>query len=50
MTSLDISMMLKKMRDVGMMSIGELVKACKEAGVKFYACSATAELLGLKRE
>lgn len=50
MTSMATSMIKKKMKSVGMMSVEELVKACKEAGVKFYACSATAELLGLKKE
>ncbi|MCS7103685.1 MAG: DsrE/DsrF/DrsH-like family protein [Candidatus Korarchaeum sp.] len=50
MTSLATSMMKKRIKAINMASIREMVKECKELGVKFYACSNTVELMGLKRE
>ncbi|MCC6028943.1 MAG: DsrE/DsrF/DrsH-like family protein [Candidatus Korarchaeum sp.] len=50
MTSLATSMMKKRIEGIKMASIRDMIKECKELGVKFYACSNTVELMGLKRE
>ncbi len=50
MTSLATSMMKKRIKSIGMAPIREMIKECKELGVKLYACSNTVELMGLKRE
>jgi len=50
MTSLATSMMKKRMEGMKMASIRDMIKECKELGVKFYACSNTVELMKLKRE
>ncbi|RSN70024.1 peroxiredoxin family protein [Candidatus Korarchaeum cryptofilum] len=50
MTSLATSMMKKRIESIKMASIRDMIKECKELGVKFYACSNTVELMGLKRE
>ncbi len=50
MTDLATWMMKKKAAQIGMEPIREMIKECKELGVKFYACSNTMEMMGLKRE
>ncbi len=50
MTDLATWMMKKKAAQIGMKPIREMIKECKELGVKFYACSNTMEMMGLKRE
>ncbi|RDD53757.1 MAG: peroxiredoxin family protein [Candidatus Korarchaeota archaeon NZ13-K] len=50
MTALATSMMKRRIKAINMSSIREMIRECKELGVKFYACSNTVELMGLKRE
>ncbi len=50
MTGMATSMMKKKIKELGMPTIREMLKELKELGVKLYACSNTVELMGLKRE
>jgi peroxiredoxin family protein len=50
MTALATSMMKKKIKTIKMASVKEMIKECKDLGVKFYACSNTVELMGLKRD
>ncbi len=50
MTGMATSMMKKKIKELGMPSIREMLRELKEMGVKLYACSNTVELMGLKRE
>lgn len=50
MTSLATSMMKKRIRALNMAPVRDMIRGCKELGVKFYACSNTVELMGLKRE
>ncbi len=50
MTGMATSMMKKKIKELGMPTIREMLKELKEMGVKLYACSNTVELMGLKRE
>lgn len=50
MTALATSMVKKKVKELNMASIREMIKECKDLGVKFYACSTTMEMFGLKRE
>lgn len=50
MTSLATSMMKKRIKAINMASVREMIRECKELGVKFYACSNTVALMGLKRE
>jgi peroxiredoxin family protein len=49
MTALATSMK-KKIKTIKMASVKEMIKECKDLGVKFYACSNTVELMGLKRD
>ncbi len=50
MTDLATMMMKKKIKELNMLSIREMIRECKTLGVKFYACSTTMEMMGLKRE
>ncbi len=50
MTAMATSMVKKKIEELNMPTIREMIKECKDLGVKFYACSTTMEMFGLKRE
>ncbi|MEM1520093.1 MAG: DsrE/DsrF/DrsH-like family protein [Candidatus Korarchaeum sp.] len=50
MTSLVTGMMKRRIEGIKMSTVREMIKDCKELGVKFYACSNTVELMGLRRE
>jgi peroxiredoxin family protein len=50
MTPMATSMMKKKIKDTGIMSIPDLIKSAKEIGVKFWACTPTMELMQIKEE
>ncbi len=50
MTAMATSMVKKKIKELNMPTIREMIKECKDLGVKFYACSTTMEMFGLKRE
>ncbi len=50
MTAMATSMVKKKVKELNMPTIREMIKECKDSGVKFYACSTTMEMFGLKRE
>ncbi len=49
MTAMATSM-VKKIEELNMPTIREMIKECKDLGVKFYAYSTTMEMFGLKRE
>ena len=50
MTPIATWMMKKKIKDIGMMSIPDLIKSAKEMGVRFWACTPTMELMKIKQE
>ncbi len=50
MTAMATSMVRKKIKELNMPTIREMIKECKDLGVKFYACSTTMEMFGLKKE
>ncbi len=50
MTPIATSMMKKKIKDTGIMSIPDLVKSAQDMGVKFWACTPTMELMNIKEE
>ncbi len=50
MTAMATSMVKKKIKELNMQTIREMIKECKDLGVKFYACSTTMEMFGLKKE
>ncbi len=50
MTAMATSMVKKKIKELNMPTIREMIKECKDLGVKFYACSTTMEMFGLRRE
>lgn len=50
MTELATKMIKKKIKEINMPSIPELIKMAKESGVKFYACAPTMEMMKLKKE
>lgn len=50
MSSLVTTMMKGKMRKLKMPPIYEMIRMAKEGGVKFYACTPTMGMVGLKRE
>jgi peroxiredoxin family protein len=50
MTSMLTSMMQKKMDQIKMPSIREMIKTAHDSGVKFHACSPTLNMMGLNRE
>jgi peroxiredoxin family protein len=50
MTPMASSMMKKKIRDTGIMSIPDLIKSAKGMGVRFWACTPTMELMNIKEE
>ncbi len=50
MNGMVTGMMKKTLNKVGFPSIRELIKECKENGVKFYACEPTMKAFGLSRE
>ncbi len=50
MTAMATGMMKKKIAEVKMPPIRQMLRDLKDLGVKLYACSNTMELLGLRRE
>ncbi len=48
MTAMATSMMKKKIKDTGIMSLEDLLKSAQEMGVKFWACTPTMELMNIK--
>jgi peroxiredoxin family protein len=48
MTPMATSMMKKKIKDAGIMSLEDLLKSAKEMQVKFWACTPTMELMNIK--
>ncbi|MGQ4914792.1 MAG: DsrE/DsrF/DrsH-like family protein [Candidatus Asgardarchaeia archaeon] len=50
MMRLFTGMMKGKMKKAGMAQLSELIKNSKELGVKFYACGATIDVMGIKKE
>jgi peroxiredoxin family protein len=50
MTPMATSMMKKKIKDAGIMSLEDLLKSAKEMGVKFWACTPTMELMNIKED
>ncbi len=50
MTAMATNMVKKKIKELNMLTIRDMIKECKDLGVKFYACSTTMEMFGLKRE
>jgi len=50
MTPIATWMMKKKIKEIGMMSIPDLIKSAKEMGVRFWACTPTMELMKIKQE
>ncbi|MDK2372395.1 MAG: DsrE/DsrF/DrsH-like family protein [Candidatus Korarchaeota archaeon] len=50
MTAMATGMVRKKIRELNMPTVRDMIKECKDLGVKFYACSTTMEMFGLKRE
>ena len=43
-------MMKGKMKKAGIPPLEKMLKDCKDLGVKFYACSATMDVMGIKKE
>ncbi len=50
MTAMATGMVRKKIKELNMPTVRDMIKECKDLGVKFYACSTTMEMFGLKRE
>jgi peroxiredoxin family protein len=50
MTPMATSMMKKKIKDTGIMSIPDLMNSAREMNVKFWACTPTMELMNIKEE
>ncbi len=50
MTAMMTSMMKKKIQQVKMPSIKEMIATAKESGVRFHACSNTMDMMGVKKE
>ncbi|MDK2383379.1 MAG: DsrE/DsrF/DrsH-like family protein [Candidatus Korarchaeota archaeon] len=50
MTAMATGMVKKKIKELNMPTVRDMIKECKDLGVKFYACSTTMEMFGLKRE
>lgn len=50
MTSVVTNMIKKRISNVKLPSIPELIKTAKESGVKLYACSTTMDVMGVRKE
>ncbi len=50
MSRLATYMMKKKMGEMKMPTIGDMIKTAKEAGVKFHACSPSMQMMGLSKD
>jgi peroxiredoxin family protein len=50
MTSIVTNMIKKRISNVKLPSIPELIKTAKESGVKLYACSTTMDVMGVRKE